>query len=473
MSLIAWYPLNNNINNQGTGAFTLAAAPSFTTTGKLTAYCATNSSINNGAAYRTSQTLSLNNTSPISIFAWVYVNSYDTTGANLNGLVSNHDYNSNSGNGSGFGLNLRNNGSSFQVAFSAPYGTTLSGRIYSTIYGQTTFTTGSWHHVGMTYDGTQVKLYLDGNEQTIINNGTNTGLKYFTYTATPSSNNTISIFSWSNGYSGYSTNCQLNDVRVYNHALSLKEVKEISRGMILHYTFNTDDLTDSSGLGHTGAGTITYSTTTNMGRKSASFNGSSNYIYRDIVLTDSMTYACWLKFGSTGSYHIIDNRAPSGETGTQPMYGGTTYGLQCYSSAGGSYTWSAATCGFTTGVWYHVAVVIRSYNATLYINGASKGTLSGTFGSNFGVRQMRIGTRCSGANWFNGQISDVRVYATALDQLYITELYEARESIDNQGNNYCNMISEDTSLTKASFTNKGIISTPSLYETITLEDGST
>lgn len=153
-----------------------------------------------------------------------------------------------------------------------------------------------------------------------------------------------------------------------------------------------------------------------------SFNGSSSYVYGDINLTADMTFACWVKFNGTAGYHIIDCRAQSGETGYQPMYGGTAYGLQCYSSNGGSYTWSATTCGFTTGVWYHLIVTISGTNATLYINGESKGTQSGAFGYAFGSRQMRVGTRCSGANWFNGLINDVRVYNHVLSIKEIKEL---------------------------------------------------
>lgn len=162
-----------------------------------------------------------------------------------------------------------------------------------------------------------------------------------------------------------------------------------------------------------------------VSNKTFTFNGSNTYIYGDVELFSEMTFAAWVKFNGTGSYHIMDIRASSGETGYQPMYGGTGYGLQVYSSNGGSYTWSSSTCGFTTGVWYHLAVTITSSSATLYINGVSKGTASGAFGYNFGNRQMRIGTRCSGANWFNGNIQDVRVYSGVLEASEIAQLAKA------------------------------------------------
>lgn len=205
----------------------------------------------------------------------------------------------------------------------------------------------------------------------------------------------------------------------------------------------TNTIIDCSGYGLNGTPSNITTTTTNIGTSAISFNGSSSKIdYNYLPLTSNMTYVLWMKFNSTASAHIIDNRATSGETGYQPMYGGTTYGLQCHSSNGGSYTWSSATCGFTTGVWYHLAVVITPSNATLYINGVSKGTQSGTFGSEIGARLMRLGARCSNANWFNGVMSELRVYETALSASDILELYQAKESIDKNGNLYCNSINE-------------------------------
>lgn len=154
-----------------------------------------------------------------------------------------------------------------------------------------------------------------------------------------------------------------------------------------------------------------------------SFNGSNSYVYGNINLTENMTFACWVKFNASGSYHIIDCRAQSGETGYQPMWGGVSDGIQVYSSYGNTgYQWYNSVCGFTTGVWYHLAVIITSTSATLYINGVSKGTQYGTYGYNFGIRQMRLGTRCSGAYWLNGNLNDVRVYDHALSVKEVKEL---------------------------------------------------
>lgn len=58
----------------------------------------------------------------------------------------------------------------------------------------------------------------------------------------------LGIGSASNGaekLSGY-----LNDVRIYDHCLSTKEVKEISQGLILHYKLDNPSITNFSEIGN-------------------------------------------------------------------------------------------------------------------------------------------------------------------------------------------------------------------------------
>ena len=237
MGLIAWFPFNNSIDNFGTGTYNLTARPSFTSNGKTAKYCAVHSGTGGANSYITSQRFSRSNTDPISIFCWVYMDSYANEGANLTGIVSNHDHSQNGDRGAGFGLNLRNTGSSLQVTCSTPYGTTIGGRSYSQVHGATTFSIGSWHHIGMVYDGVCIRLYLDGVKQTICFDGSNTGLDYYSFTATPASNNPIGIFCWSTSYTGYSGNMKVQDARVYDCVVSDLEVKNLAKALVLHYNF--------------------------------------------------------------------------------------------------------------------------------------------------------------------------------------------------------------------------------------------
>ena len=142
------------------------------------------------------------------------------------------------------------------------------------------------------------------------------------------------------------------------------------------------------------------------------FNGSNAYASADLPISQYMTFCLWVKFVGSGSYHVIDFRtASSAAVGLQPFYGGISYGLQVYSTAGGSKTYSAAQCGFTTNKWYHVAIIYTPTYCDLYINGVSLGKTNGTYtNANLGTQSFRLGTRASGANFFNGEMSDVRVY---------------------------------------------------------------
>lgn len=155
--------------------------------------------------------------------------------------------------------------------------------------------------------------------------------------------------------------------------------------------------------------------------KTYQFNGSNNYMSCGLPLKRLMTFTTWVKFTSTGSYHVMDWRDGSG--GYQPFYGGTNYGLQNYTSAGSSANWSASECGFTTNKWVHVAVVMAGTYSELYINGALVTRKSAGYGAdNLGTKEFRLGSRFTNANWFNGQLNDVRIYDELLTKKQIREI---------------------------------------------------
>lgn len=113
---------------------------------------------------------------------------------------------------------------------------TTSGQVYCNITATSgsgsctsadSITAGSWHHIVYTFeDKIKASLYLDG--------------QLVTYTNCSGSIN----WSTTTGYLGYwSTylNGKLNDFRIYDHALSAKEVKLLSQGLVAHYKLSTNN----------------------------------------------------------------------------------------------------------------------------------------------------------------------------------------------------------------------------------------
>ena len=87
---------------------------------------------------------------------------------------------------------------------------------------------GEWHHFVITFDGSASKLYIDG---------TYAG-KAKTFRDPTSTNQKIKLAGGYNNGHSYDWNGMINDFRVYNHCLSPMEVKELAKGLVLHYPLN-------------------------------------------------------------------------------------------------------------------------------------------------------------------------------------------------------------------------------------------
>lgn len=93
------------------------------------------------------------------------------------------------------------------------------GNFLSAVYSNA-FTANTWNHCVVTYDNPTCKVYINGDlKQTYSGASTRTN---FTYN--------VPIPSTSARY--------LNDFRIYDHCLTPKEVKEISKGLVVHFPLN-------------------------------------------------------------------------------------------------------------------------------------------------------------------------------------------------------------------------------------------
>jgi len=210
MALIGWWPLNgtledNSINKNtliNSGASVALSGPLgkcyelIEASDKLT--CGPNDTVS-----------SWFNIKPFSVAAWVYFNSTD----NAN-----------------YGIFTIGTAATEQMLHIVKRNNKLYYGFYDDdCQSNITFTANTWYHVVCTWDSVtrDKRIYINGILDTQT---TSSG-----YLNVPE-NSQLYIGS----YTGLSApiNGKICDVRVYNHVLSVKEIKELAKCKVLHYTFN-------------------------------------------------------------------------------------------------------------------------------------------------------------------------------------------------------------------------------------------
>lgn len=115
----------------------------------------------------------------------------------------------------------------------------------------------------------------------------------------------------------------------------------------------------------------------------------------------------------------------------------------------------------STNTWYHLAVTWKSGgNKVIYLNGEQKTTVAaGTLSksnANASIGRSSYGDSLQSVNYFSGQMSDFRIYATALTAAQVKELYDAPISVANTGACLAEQFTEGA--TGISFAKTGVIS---------------
>jgi hypothetical protein len=428
MALIAWYKLDGNANDSIGDNHGSASSASFVS-GKIND-CASIDSFGSGTR-SSSIDLGINGfgvTGKIfSISCWVKYSS-----GSIGGLVSTnhgatfHGFDRLSGGGIRFGLR---NSSTHSVSSSS-------------------LADDDWHHLVGVCDGEKLILYVDG---TLINtnNLSNLGSTISTDIFTINNNGRLS------GSTGDATsyNGLIDDVRFYDNALSLKEVKELYKCKVAHYKLNDpDSINDETGFHNP---TVTnngasFSTNSKIFNGSYSFNGSSNHISTlNNGISEDMTVSAWVyptvAPDGIGRVIVTTYHWNGGGSNQHGWTLGNNFGstdniaFQIYRPDGS--TFSTTNSGFFANhlnTWVHVAGVFRaSGSIELYLNGVLTNSSSGSATTiRVSTMSTRIGARAdngSQGNWA-GNINDVRIYATALSANDVLQIYKERGSIDDTGN---------------------------------------
>ena len=436
MALKFWTPLvGNNIENQGlTSTWTVRSGTvtSGSDAGVLGKAIRIGASPSDSAArLRYSSSVDFSDLLGLdqTFMAWVKL---EGTTVNYNGTIVS------SGN-----WNQGNNSWSFTIAATGSH--VFCGKAYSPTGIACTVPTGSWVHLAATRDGTTgiTKIYRNGE---FVKSGSG----YRTGSLTSTEPKQLSI-----GIANYSNWCPFNgliqDVRIYDEILSVRQIQEISKGLIAHYQLSGTDVDvtnkkvyDCSGNGYHGevvaAGNCpVFDTDSPRHLRCAKFDTTSKYLRITTLpaLGDIWTIAWWGKWSTgTGGYmfwgYQNGNRYNMYRTANK-LYNNTGDGSNNPFYSSGT---TVADAPFLDS-WAHYAIVADGTNNKLYVNGelyATAKTFKGITGTALYMTGWDSSTSYKLANTC---LSDFRIYGTALKAEQVKELYNNPISVTKNGNLMC------------------------------------
>lgn len=213
---------------------------------------------------------------------------------------------------------------------------------------------------------------------------------------------------------------------------------------------------DSSGYCHDGTLSPTPPTfDSDSARYSGCMKFSSNYIHcgqSNLYPTDEITVAWWGYMNSWGSSRPISCTETGGWNFEQGDGGGWRFPVY-KNGIGYAYSVPAKKWADYTSGWHFFVGTFDGYVSRIYVDGELDSTSTNGSPTVKAAIMYRanvpiyIGCEANGANpsspYFNGKLSDIRIYATALSAEDIKELYNTSASIDDHHNVYARELVED------------------------------
>ena len=316
----------------------------------------------------------------------------------------------------------------------------------------------AWSHIAIVCDGSSWRTYKNG---ILDNSGTCT------------SNVSIqgSYMYFGCRVSGSYWKGYLNDFRIYDHALSLKEVKEISKAKILHYDCNdrtnTTHIGDRSGFKN--HATIPSANAPAFTRDDCAL-GTSSFLFANsaqqsngkyqyfqstntVRIPESGTISYYIKYSGTEN---SDNKYVVGFSQFCSMNNANGLGIIFYHDSS-NYTQFTTNRDLRDGNW-HMHTFSWSPNGTFknYVDGVLIGSNATSTMYHVGTfRQFYVGSAWTlDYGGHSGYLDDIRVYATQLSDADVLELYQTRASVSKNGKMFTNEICETNFVTKEAYSAK-------------------
>ena len=234
---------------------------------------------------------------------------------------------------------------------------------------------------------------------------------------------------------------QMNSSGVVTNSTYIKNIK-VEKGSIatpwcpnssdaLATTMDLNGTTeyDCSGFCNNGVRNKTFTWTSDTPKYTVSQNFNNNHLIEAEGLpTETSTIACWIKWHTLPSGYIIPIHDKQSGLAIG-LTGGTRLITYVGATAGG--TGSCVYVSLETNTWYHIAIIkTGATTRKVYINGEEITSIAPNNWWGGDLDKFLVGGRhISGgySNYINGQICDVRAYATALSADDVQALYKSNK----------------------------------------------
>jgi len=299
----------------------------------------------------------------------------------------------------------------------------VGGHHYNSIEGTSSVTDGTPHVLIVTYDGSDVSLYLDGALQDAQSQADAPGTRDMVLLAADNAGSIVQHFAGDVGQLLY-----------YGTAASDDQARELSLYFTDIYGITTGLVRDHGSKKNWGVMTnmapaSDYSTTvpSSMIGNSVDFDGTDDHIligniYTSGITSGEMSISAWINADSLASgYSSIIKKGTGGSVAWSLDVNDSYVRSHIGTDAGGES--NSNSVSLSTGTWYHLMVVADGTNITIYVDGVAGGG-EGYDGTIIGSsHDVAIGVSWEGSPvYFNGKIDEVKIWERGLSSAEITAL---------------------------------------------------
>jgi hypothetical protein len=226
----------------------------------------------------------------------------------------------------------------------------------------------------------------------------------------------------------------IDDIKIYNKALTATEIQNEANGLIAYYPFN-GNANDESGNNHNGTAYGATLTTDRFGNTNSAyyFDGTNNYIdLGDWENGGPMSFAFWARWDAFNNYSRIIDLGNGSSNDNIIIANYQTNNSLFYSTYLGANETAMNTPTITLNLWdFYVTTTNSSGVMTVYKNGSQIDQKINGVTPNYLLRtEQFIGkSNFSNDDYFKGAIDELRIYQTALTATQIGNLYKSETTL--------------------------------------------